>query len=476
MRILEVAVEVVVRHFLLRIPRKIISSECWLTMHLPNSCRLLIIICFIIAVFQIPLLLQKKGSGSTEREGGAEDDGGSGRSRSSGSSESYEDKSGDLSERKFFSNWTGTRRWFGPEYWANPIQDWSLKDGKAISPAAYQRSLCLLPFEIGEKGSSFEMTTTVQIRVKAKNTELQKFGSGFRIGRKGQVNDFRSALIDAKEWIDAYLRADGSLVISYTISQEKFNMNDGNVTLNLTATTKYGTTNLILKGTQNDKVISVEETFSVDRITGTFCLLSNGGGHQGKVETSFSEFSVTGDHVIEYVNRNFGPILWSQYSLNKNNLRILAQLALFEESIPVQLRIGDGRGNFELKQEVNSDVLSRTAIFEIDNWDSDLDREYEVSVKIGDKIEMWHGNIRADPKASKTLKIAAFSCDHGYAFPLPDMVQQVKDQNPDMMYFAGDQIYEVYGGFGDSRTADTDLAMLDFQRKYYQFGWTWRDQ
>jgi alkaline phosphatase D len=41
------------------------------------------------------------------------------------------------------------------------------------------------------------------------------------------------------------------------------------------------------------------------------------------------------------------------------------------------------------------------------------------------------------------------------------------------MFFAGDQIYEGYGGFGVIRLP-VDRAMLDYLRKWYQFGWTWR--
>jgi hypothetical protein len=87
----------------------------------------------------------------------------------------------------------------------------------------------------------------------------------------------------------------------------------------------------------------------------------------------------------------------------------------------------------------------------------------------------WSGTFAADPVGTGLpMKIGVFSCDNGYAFPLPAMVRNVKVQNPDLLFFAGDQIYESYGGLGIVR-APVEKAMLDYLRKYYQFGWTWRE-
>ncbi|MEI8641362.1 hypothetical protein P4S68_10940 [Pseudoalteromonas sp. Hal099] len=42
------------------------------------------------------------------------------------------------------------------------------------------------------------------------------------------------------------------------------------------------------------------------------------------------------------------------------------------------------------------------------------------------------------------------------------------------MFFSGDQIYESHGGFGVIRTPD-DLAILNYLRKFYQFGWAFKE-
>ncbi|MEZ5366331.1 MAG: hypothetical protein R2748_29340 [Bryobacterales bacterium] len=70
--------------------------------------------------------------------------------------------------------------------------------------------------------------------------------------------------------------------------------------------------------------------------------------------------------------------------------------------------------------------------------------------------------------------MGVFSCDHGECFPQQRMVRNIQIQDPDVVFFAGDQIYEGYGGFGVARDKPSEEAMLDYLRKYWQFGWTWR--
>jgi hypothetical protein len=45
---------------------------------------------------------------------------------------------------------------------------------------------------------------------------------------------------------------------------------------------------------------------------------------------------------------------------------------------------------------------------------------------------------------------------------------------PDMIYFSGDQLYEGHGGFGIIRDP-ADPAILNYLRKFYQFGWSFRE-
>lgn len=377
---------------------------------------------------------------------------------------------------RFRSYWSGTRRWLGPEYWTNPLQEWRLKDGAVVAPAAWNRTLCILPFEVEDNGYDFEMLVTVRLSPNDLDwSKRHMYNAGFRFARQGRVNDYRNALLDPKHFIDAYVNADGRLTVHQTHSQETFDVTAGTITLKLTATRNDVYARVILNGYQNGRTITVEQWFHFHEILGSVSILSNGPGQPGKVYNSFTNLVLGGDLLKAHWPRNFGPIVWSQYTLNGENLRILVQTVLLEESIPVELWIRDDAGKLQWRQESWLDVMSRTSIFNIWGWDGSKGRDYEIRVHMFGQTYTWGGFVRKDPKEKDTLKIAAFSCDHGYGFPLPNMVEQVKSQDPDVLFFAGDQIYEIYGGFGDSRTADSNWAMIDFQRKYYQFGWTWRE-
>ena len=135
------------------------------------------------------------------------------------------------------------------------------------------------------------------------------------------------------------------------------------------------------------------------------------------------------------------------------------------------------------------DRLSRTVLFKINDFGKYFDITNDDKIKYRVKYDWngqtyyWDGKIRR--KSSKVVSymeesdepsfsIATFSCDHGYVFPLPQMVKNVKKQDPDVVFFAGDQIYEQYGGYGFIR-GPLEVAMLDYLRKWYLFGWTWRD-
>ena len=121
--------------------------------------------------------------------------------------------------------------------------------------------------------------------------------------------------------------------------------------------------------------------------------------------------------------------------------------------------------------EKSIDLLSRTVTFRVANWDSSVSTPYRVVYRWEGKDQSWAGTIRREP-AVATLKIGVLSCDNGYVFPMTRLVNNVKLHDPDLLFFAGDQIYEAYGGFGIVREP-LDIAMLDYL--FWQFGWTWRE-
>ena len=63
----------------------------------------------------------------------------------------------------FQSHWLGSRVWIGPEYWANPLQDWRMDEGQVVALAAHDRTLHQLTHQVTETMGDFEME--VQLRL-----------------------------------------------------------------------------------------------------------------------------------------------------------------------------------------------------------------------------------------------------------------------------------------------------------------------
>jgi hypothetical protein len=72
------------------------------------------------------------------------------------------------------------------------------------------------------------------------------------------------------------------------------------------------------------------------------------------------------------------------------------------------------------------------------------------------------------------LSVADISCNIHEAFPNAPYVESVAKLKPAFLAFVGDQFYESSGGYGIIQTP-TDKAMLDYLRKWYMHGWTWRE-
>jgi hypothetical protein len=82
--------------------------------------------------------------------------------------------------------------------------------------------------------------------------------------------------------------------------------------------------------------------------------------------------------------------------------------------------------------------------------------------------------VRHDPVEQETLTVADVSCNIHAIFPNIPLVRSMATLNPDFLAFVGDQFYENTAGYGAQR-APLDKAMLDYLRKWYFHGWTWRD-
>ena len=79
------------------------------------------------------------------------------------------------------------------------------------------------------------------------------------------------------------------------------------------------------------------------------------------------------------------------------------------------------------------------AHFRVENWDDSQDVPYRV--RHGAKA-MFEGRIRRDPSGKNEIVVANLSCNSSRtAGGRPEIVANVMEQDPDLLFFGGDQTY-----------------------------------
>ncbi len=389
---------------------------------------------------------------------------------------------GPSASAEFGMRWEGNRRWAGPEAWASPLYDWRVEDGKLIARAAPNRLLQNTVWRVGKPEGELYLFTEVQLRGLETIQNRRAVWGGFAVGIQGLMDDQRHILVGPKQRLNAGVRGDGTVFLGDVEAEQKV---DPTKPLTLWLSKNEAGFGLVVFRPNDDPLSDgfpepaamVEKQIAPEDLAGNIAL-ATGGTEQGKdgqsPEVVFTNWSGEGDALAKQEANTFGPILWSQYTRQGNKVKLLAMLAPMGEDDPkpVKLQIRQGEA-WQTIDTQDYDPLTYSALLRGTIPAGEV--EYRVRYTFQGADHFWHGTFIPDPATTgEPLKIGVFSCDHGYAFPLPTLVENVKTHKPNLVFFAGDQIYEMYGGFRLKRTP-TELAMLDYLRKYYQFGWTWRE-
>ncbi len=408
----------------------------------------------------------------------------------------------------FTSNWKSCpdRVWLGPEYWSNPLQDWSIAGGRVeCTNAAADRTVHLLVRTLGAKREGF--TVAVRIgRADGATLAAGKGSLGFRIGVKGSLPDFRNSLIFGRG-LDAGVTADGGLFIGAPTGAKplagKLGVSEAELRITgVPGSSGYSLT-LALVDARGTELANVTEEATDEQCAGGLVLVNNfagpggaraaGKAKAGKAAAAtgnsdpaglgrfwFADWRVAGAKVESHADRTFGPLLFSQYTLSAGIMKMSAQLPPIgaKDTPTVRLQLQSG-GVWKTAGEERIHPEARTATFKINSWDATRDMPYRLAYTLaftdGRTEEFyWTGTVRRDPVDAPKLSVADISCNIHEAFPNAPYVAQVARLNPDFLAFTGDQFYESSGGFGVIRTP-TDRAMIDYLRKWYMHGWTWRE-
>lgn len=242
----------------------------------------------------------------------------------------------------------------------------------------------------------------------------------------------------------------------------------------------------------------------------------------------FEGLETAGSKIAVDPERSLGPVVGALFSLAEGTLRLTAQLFPLGDSggRPVRFEYrpvpggtgGDasGRGEGEAGRpqgvvdgdDGSGDADWRTgpraaiedghvARFRVDDWDATRAWEYRV-VYEGERTWTYGGTVPREPGADEQLSLALFSCtkptarqleaDLGSAtlpgtdppgrytpgnvyFPHEEVVENVGEHDPDLLVFAGDQLYEE----NPTRIPDRADPGLDYLYKWYLWLWAFRD-
>jgi phosphodiesterase/alkaline phosphatase D-like protein len=415
---------------------------------------------------------------------------------------------------EFLSAWDQCpdRGWLGPEFWANPHQDWRVAAGRIeCTNAAPDRNVHVLTRQLANRQGNVEMSVRVG---RVGGGPLAGKGSfGFRLGILGTLkdapewHDYRNNLWPAAgAGLNAGVTADGGLFVGRmsAASLVKVNLSGDAVELRLTAEpagSGYDVTLKALDAAGTQLAAATARGVSGDQLVGNVALVCNyaagganpGGKAKAKAKARadagdvnpglgqfwFGDWRIRGSKLSGNDDQTFGPILWSQYTLSGGVLKLTAQMPPLgtddSDTVRLQLKIGT---DWKTIEAAKIHPQARTATFRIGNWDAakltPFRLAYALKSRSGSSDHYWTGAIRRDPVDAETLTVADVSCNIHAIFPNAPLVRSMAKVNPDLLAFTGDQFYESTAGYGVQR-APLDAAILDYLRKWYFHGWTWRE-
>jgi hypothetical protein len=134
-------------------------------------------------------------------------------------------------------------------------------------------------------------------------------------------------------------------------------------------------------------------------------------------------------------------VAFGMYTVHNGTLKLSAQLFPLYPNETREVRL-ELRGNGEWREVSRAEVndLGWSTLFRVEGWDHTRDMPYRL--RHGDEA-MFEGLIRKDPIDKDEIVVAALSCNSNRDRGLrPKFVRNILHQDPDLVFFAGDQSYD----------------------------------
>jgi alkaline phosphatase D len=384
------------------------------------------------------------------------------------------------------------RPWIGPQFWANPLQDWRLREGRMeCFVSGGDRNVYLLTHEVVGAAGTLEMKVKVG-RLAGSTGGAQAGFAGFRVGIHGRENDYRDSALYGIG-LNAGVANDGRLFIGKleeSAPRVAGALDDVELTLSARPSGSAYELTLTARGETVRRSVPaewltggvalvcshglVEESPDESTIQVTMSGVNKRGvARGGDVRFWFRDWTVAGTKVRVQEDRAWGPILFAMHTQTGGVLKLTAQMAPVDNAAE-QARLQVKRnGAWQTIATSPVDALARTATFRVPDWPSDRDTAYRVAYTM-DREYTFEGTVRRDPVDKAKIVVGGASCNNDFGFPHNDVAAHLQHFKPDVFAFVGDQIYERCAGYGIERLP-LETATLDYLRKWYLFGWEYRE-
>jgi len=419
------------------------------------------------------------------------------------------------------------RVWVGPEFYANRLQDWRIRDGRLecveTSDKRPMRTVHLLAAALDDSPRPF--ATSVKLGpVESGGTPNAAAWAGMLLGVGGAHVDYRlSALTHHRPGADG-----GILVAVDPTGQIVFRDNTvgpdgtprgplkegdlpeiktpelmpvehnratlGELTLSIEGKPSDAGYRVMARTSRGGRTVcqTVIDLKDSKRLDGNLALVSHGSPSGGKLGYWFREWVVSGDRAITHPKRAFGPVLCAQHTLSDGVLKLTAQMGPLGKQDTQTARLETQGADGQWRAVATSKLidLSYTFPFRVANWDAGRDTPYRIvyEYKTGPsetRTTTYEGLVRKEPIGRDDLVVAAFGCHRIHVgtpiqwnsnavwFPHNEIVAAIRHHRPDVLFFAGDQVYE--GDLTGGVWGPLDKALLDYLDKWYRWCWAFRD-
>lgn len=426
---------------------------------------------------------------------------------------------------------TPDRVWIGRDFWANRLQDWRVQGGRVECVESRRsmpmRTAHVLTRELGPGDGRAAAAITVTLgRLDPESDPGPHSAAGLLLGAGSPTGDHRRTAqvhhVPAEDGgVAVLVDAEGSVTIRHNdtppgntpmwaISMPigPDNMPEAEDALRWVPEARPAPSDAylldvrVVREGQRSSIVATVSTpagevvstavaeVGAGDVTGCIALASTGGPEGSPAGHWFDDLEIDGELVAEHPDREFGPVWHTMYVRDRESVGLTAQLPPLTplgagpEGLPMAELWVDVEG-WRRMASAAIDPDSWTATFSLENWNNDLETPYEVrfaepTADGGSLPGARSGVFRARPGPDDEYVIATFTGNKTYTgglkwnrfglwFPQEDLVGHVTAQDPDFLFFSGDQIYE-----GDLTPVDArndDILCLDYLYKWTKWCW-----